>query len=98
MSCWGVKPGSMFYDANGNMTSDGTHSYTWDARNRLASVDSGNTASFTYDSFRRRVSKTIFGTQTGFLYDGVNPVQDLSGTTVTANSLSGGIDEVFQRT
>ena len=23
---------NLFYDANGNMTSDGTHSYTWDAR------------------------------------------------------------------
>lgn len=33
-----------------------------------------------------------------FLYDRANPVQELSGTTVTANSLSSGIDEVFQRT
>jgi len=51
-----------------------------------------------YDPFGRRTSKTILGTQTGFLYDGANPVQERSGTTVTANSLSGGIDEVFQRT
>src|SRR5207302_11163860 len=35
---------------------------------------------------------------TNFLYDGVNAVQELSGTTPTANLLSGGIDEVFQRT
>src|SRR5499427_5671096 len=80
------------------MTSDGTHSYTWDARNRLSQIDSGNTASFSYDAFGRRTSKTVLSTQTGFLYDRANPVQELSGTTVTANSLSGGVDEVFQRT
>lgn len=80
------------------MTSDGTHSYTWDARNHLKQIDSGATASFVYDSFGRRTSKSILGTQTGFLYDGLNPVQELSGTNVTANSLMGGVDEVFQRT
>jgi uncharacterized protein RhaS with RHS repeats len=80
------------------MTSDGTHSYTWDARNRLSQIDSGNTATFSYDPFGRRTSKTILSAQTGFLYDGANAVQELSGTTVTANSLSGGVDEVFQRT
>ncbi len=80
------------------MTSDGMHSYSWDARNQLSAIDSGATASFVYDSFGRRANKTIFGAQTGFLYDGANPVQELSGTTAIANSLMGGIDEVFQRT
>ena len=89
---------NLFYDVNGNMTSDGTHSYAWDARNHLKQIDSGTTASFIYDPFGRRTSKTILSTQTGFLYDGVNPVQELSGTTVTANSLMGSMDEEFQRT
>ena len=31
------------------MTSDDTHSYTWDARNHLKQIDSGSTASFVYD-------------------------------------------------
>jgi RHS repeat-associated protein len=96
LTTWGTA--NLFYDLNGNMTSDGTHSYTWDARNRLTQIDSGNTANFAYDPFGRRTSKTILSAQTGFLYDGANAVQELSGTTVTANSLSGGIDEVFQRT
>ncbi len=96
VTTWGTA--NLFYDLNGNMTSDGTHSYSWDARNRLSQMDLGNTATFSYDAFGRRVSKTVLATQTGFLYDGANPVQELSGTTVTANSLSGGIDEVFQRT
>jgi len=51
-----------------------------------------------YDPFGRRVSKTVFGNPTGFLYDWLNPVQELSGTTPTANMLTGGIDEYFMRT
>jgi hypothetical protein len=96
LTTWGTV--NLGYDANGNMTSDGTHSYAWDARNRLSAMDFGNTASFTYDGFGRRTSKTIVGTQTGFLYDGANPVQEPSGTTPTANLLSGVIDGIFQRT
>jgi RHS repeat-associated protein len=96
LATWGTA--NLFYDLNGNMTSDGTHSYTWDARNRLKQLDSGTTASFTYDSFGRRVNKNILGTTTNFLYDGGNAVQEVIGGTNTANSLMGGIDEVFQRT
>jgi RHS repeat-associated protein len=93
---WGTA--SLFYDANGNTTSDGTHSYTWDARNHLTSIDAGSTASFAYDPFGRRVSKTISGTTTTFLYDKINAVQEVVGGSNTANSLTGRRDEVFQRT
>jgi len=55
-------------------------------------------ASFQYDPFGRRTTKIIGGTTTNFLYDGVNAVQELSGTTPAANLLSGGIDDAFQRT
>ncbi len=96
LTTWGTA--NLFYDLNGNMTSDGTHSYAWDARNRLNQIDLGNTASFTYDPFRRRATKNILGTATNFLYDGANTVQEVIGGSNTANSLSGGIDEVFQRT
>jgi len=94
LSQWGTA--NVFYDANGNMTSSGTDGYNWDARNRLMSTLSG--ANFQYDALGRRSSKTIGGTLTNFLYDGVNVVQELSGTTPTANLLSGGLDELFQRT
>jgi RHS repeat-associated protein len=87
------------FDLNGNLTSDGTNTYTWDVRNRLASLSGGATASFQYDPLGRRTSKTINGTQTGFLYDGLNPVQELNGTTPTANLLTGlAIDEYLTRT
>jgi RHS repeat-associated protein len=89
---------AMMYDPNGNLTSDGAHTYTWSPRNLLASIDGGNTASFVYGPFGRRVSKTVYGTTSGYLYDGPNVVQELSGSTPSANLLSGGLDEIFTRT
>jgi RHS repeat-associated protein len=91
------KGATLQYDANGNLTTDGTNTYTWNARNQLVSISGGVSASFQYDPFGRRVSKTIGGT-TQFLYDGANPVQEISGTTASANLLTGGMDEYFQRT
>jgi RHS repeat-associated protein len=91
-------PSNLTYDANGNLINDGMNSYTWNARNQLSSIHGAVTANFQYDAFGRRVSRTIGGT-TEYLYDGVNPVQELSGTTVTANLLTGlGVDQYFQRT
>lgn len=89
---------AMSYDANGNLTSDGAKTYTWDSRNRLVGLAGAATASFAYDAFGRRTVKTIGGAARGFLYDGLNPVQELAGTTPVANLLSGGIDELFSRT
>ena len=87
------------FDLNGNLTSDGTLTYAWDARTRLAGLSGGATASFEYDPSGRRTSKTINSTQTGFLYDELNPVQELSGSTPTANLLTGlQIDEFLTRT
>jgi len=80
------------------MLSDAVHNYAWDARNHLATIDSGSTGSFMYDPAGRRTTKVISGTQTNFLYDLANPVQELSGTTPTANLLTGGLDEYFTRT
>ena len=94
---WGAK--SLSYDANGNLTGDGTNTYTWNTRNQLMSIAGGSSGSFVYDALGRRESKTIGGTATNFLYDGLNMEQELSGTTPTANYLTGAnIDEVFSRT
>ena len=46
----------------------------------------------------RRTNKTISQVSTQFLYDGVNPVQELSGGTPIANLLTGlAVDEYFTR-
>jgi RHS repeat-associated protein len=47
------------FDANGNMTSDGTRTFEWDAENRLLAVNQGTLRSeFTYDGNSRRVRET----------------------------------------
>lgn len=88
---------NLAYDANGNLTNDGTNTYTWNARNQVVSISGAVNASFQYDAFGRRASKTI-GAKTQFLYDGVNPVQEISGTSASATLLTSGVDEYFQRT
>jgi len=86
-------------DLNGNLVSDGLTSYTWNARDQLAGMTGGTSASFAYDGTNRRRGKTVSGTTTNFLYDGLNLVQELtSGGTPTANLLTGGIDATFTRT
>jgi hypothetical protein len=49
---WGTA--TLTYDANGNMLSDGSNAFTWDARNQLASMNLGAN-SFQYDPLGRRV-------------------------------------------
>lgn len=80
------------YDLNGNMLSDGSNVFTWNARNQVATL---NSASLQYDGFGRRTTNPQ---NTSFLFDGANAVQELSGSTATANLISGGIDELFTRT
>jgi RHS repeat-associated protein len=94
---------TLTYDDNGNLTSitdaNGTTLYSWNARNQLAAISGPNVnASFVYDGLGRREKKTIGGSLTEFLYDGLNPVQETSGATVLANMLTGlRMDEFFAR-
>lgn len=48
------------YDANGNLTSDGVHTFSWDAANRLVGIgytaQPGKATAFTYDGLGRRVA------------------------------------------
>ncbi|HXX43309.1 MAG TPA: RHS repeat-associated core domain-containing protein [Candidatus Acidoferrales bacterium] len=68
------------YDAAGNMTHDASHSYFYDAENRLIQADgsagycatgSGTaaTACYAYDAFDLRASKKIGSTTTSYLRD-----------------------------
>ncbi len=90
---------TLSYDLNGNLTSDGTNTYVWNGRDQLVSMTGpGLTASFQYDAFGNRISKTVNGNTTAYLYDGPNMVQEQSGGSPSANILAGGLDEVFTRT
>ena len=88
---------SMTYDENGNMRSVtdacGITMYTWDARNRLASMQgfapgcTAITASFKYDALGRRISKIINGRTIQFLYDGQDIVQEIEQGVAKVNYL-----------
>ncbi|HEX4932900.1 MAG TPA: RHS repeat-associated core domain-containing protein, partial [Gemmatimonadaceae bacterium] len=87
------------YDANGNLTNDGARTLTWNARNQLTALAGPVSGSFGYDGFGRRRAKTVGGTTTGFLYDALNPVQELAGGLPAATLVTGlDIDEYFTRT
>ncbi len=79
------------YDLNGNMLSDGTNAFSWNARNQVATL---NNVGLQYDAFGRRIQNAA---GRSFLYDGANAAQELSGSTVLANLLNGGLDEIFTR-
>jgi RHS repeat-associated protein len=88
------------YDLNGDPTSGASQAYTFDARHQLRQIDQGAVpiASFQYDAFGRRTSKTIHGATTTYLYDGDNPIQETQGSRVSPILTGLGIDERFART
>lgn len=90
---------ALTYDANGNLTSDGTNTYSWNARNQLTQISQAGNAqlAFNYDALGRRISKTVQGTATQFLYDGDNAVQEMQGSTINPILVGQGIDERFAR-
>ena len=50
---------------------------------------------FSYDAMGRRISKTVQGAATQFLYDGMNTVQETQGSTINPILVGLGIDERF---
>jgi RHS repeat-associated protein len=71
------------YDTAGNLLNDGTHSYAYDAEDRITQVDGGSTSSYVYDAEGRRVRKTVGSSSVDYLYD-------LAGQQIVEVSSSGG--------
>jgi len=71
LTTWGSN--TLTYDDNGNVTSIGSTTYTWNARDQLVASSDG-AASFGYDALKRRHSRTVSGSTTGYTHDGSNPV------------------------
>ena len=90
-------PKTFTYDLNGNMTSDGTRTYEWDAENRLVAVKEGATtvASFTYDNIGTRRSKTVAGVTITYVLEGSSVVEERQGSSVTKHFQGPGIDNVL---
>jgi YD repeat-containing protein len=99
----------MAYDENGNLLSRtdacGTTTYEWDARDRLVGITgykadcSPLTASLAYDPVGRRVEKTINGTTTMYLYDGLDIIMEMdeTGTPTASYIRTLSIDEPLAR-
>ncbi len=63
--------GALFsYDSNGNLTSDGSVTYTYDIENRLKTASGAKSATLEYDPMGRLYETSGGGTTTRFLYDG----------------------------
>ncbi|HMC67776.1 MAG TPA: RHS repeat-associated core domain-containing protein, partial [Mycobacteriales bacterium] len=88
---------SLSYDAEGQLISDGTSTFAWDGRHNLRSITGTPSATFGYDPEERRTTRTVGGASRSYLYDGSNAVQELSGTTPTAQLFTGGVDEALAR-
>jgi RHS repeat-associated protein len=85
------------YDANGNMTSDGTRTYEWDAANRLTAVKQGATtlASYTYNSTGLRTSRTVDGATTSYVLEEVSVVEERGAGATTKHFQGPSIDTVL---
>jgi RHS repeat-associated protein len=57
------------YDAAGNVSSDGFHTYTYDAEGNLTAVDGGSTAQYVYNALNQRISENVGGTTSQFAYN-----------------------------
>jgi RHS repeat-associated protein len=68
------------YDANGNVTNDGAHTYTYDSESRVIKVDSG-AAVYYYDHQNRRYKKTIGSSVTHYVWEGIQVVGEYNGST-----------------
>src|SRR3954470_13700595 len=69
-------PASFAYDANGNLMSDGSTSYVYDAENRLVSATGAHAATLAYDPLGRLWQGAGSAGKTRFVYDGDALIQE----------------------
>jgi len=92
------------YDANGNLTSDGSFTYHWDAENQLTEVrdasDTTTIATYAYDPFGRRVQKTAGGAARFYVWSGDRLLEehDESGALAARYTYGTGFAPVQMRT
>jgi RHS repeat-associated protein len=89
-----ISGATITHDARGNLTSDGSRSFTYDLENRLLSVSGSASLSLAYDPLGRLRSTTAGGTTTEFLYDGDALVGEYVGRALARRYAHGaGVDE-----
>jgi RHS repeat-associated protein len=71
------------YDLNGNLTSDLTNTYEFDAENRMVSAGTPlGAATYAYDPFMRRTKKSLAGVATYFIWSRQNALQEFDNALV----------------
>ena len=90
---------NLSYDDDGNLLSDGTNAYEWNARGQLISVTGPGQAELTYeyDPLGRRSSRSEGASRTTYVYDGAEPIGEKSGDKYTSIISGMNIDERFVR-
>lgn len=73
-------PATFGYDANGNLTGDGSNTYLYDVENRLVGVVGAHTAALVYDPLGRLYEVAGGGATTRLLYDGDALVAEYNDT------------------
>ena len=83
------------YDANGNLTFDGTRTFTYDVENRLLTGSAPTAISLSYDPLGRLAQTTAGSAVTKFLYDGdrLSAEYDGSGNLLRRYVHGPGVDE-----
>ena len=93
------------YDANGNLTHDGTYVYAWDYNNRLQHValaaDNSPISDFAYDALGRRVQRVdaVAAETTEYVYDDEQVIEEYAPGPLRIASMAYGayIDEPIVR-
>jgi len=91
------------YDGNGNLTSDGTRMFAYNAENQLLSAYVTNLwrSDFVYDGLARRRIETDYAwqnnnwlptNQTRFIYDGLLPIQERDSNNAVQVTYTRGLD------
>jgi RHS repeat-associated protein len=71
---------SYTYDGRGNLTSDGSRSFTYDLDNHLLTASAPTAVSLSYDPLGRLQTSTAGGVTTNYLYDGDALVAEYDGS------------------
>lgn len=86
---------TMQYDGNGNMLSDGRHTYQYNYRNRMIGVDNGATATYQYDALDRRIRKATATDTIHYFYRGVQCIEERTTTDTATYVYGNAIDDIL---
>ncbi len=91
----GDAPATLGWDANGNLTSEGATTFSYDSENRLRSASGAKNATLTYDPLGRLYEVATASATTRFVYDGDRLIAeyDASDTLLRRYVHGPGVDE-----